>query len=237
VCGKEPPVGFGLQSWLSDCETGKVRNDWVAAEESQLLVETRLLAAAAVVMGFAGRGNFHSARFPGKSSVAPNYNESEPGAEKADVAGSPEFAAAAAVGFAALVAGCGAAVAEFAAVVVGFAAAVVGFVAAAVEVDVVVALTLNSHSGVGCCRIPLLATAAQPALVEPPHLEVEGRAVAAGCRPSGTDPPLIRHCCLISPVQDCLCVPRGMAELLAGEEIYWARGKSRWMQDYVPGWC
>lgn len=224
--GKEPPVGFGLQSWQSDCETGKVRNDWVAVEESQLLVETRLLAAAAVVvvMGFAGRGNFHSAPFPGKSSVAPNYNESEPGAEKADVVGSPEFAAAgvaaAAIGFAALVAGCAAAVAEFVAVVAGFAAAVVGFAAAAVEVDVVFALTLNSHSGVGCCRIPLLAAAAQPALVVPPHLEVKGRAVAVGCHLFGTAPPLIRHCCLISPVQDCLCVPRGMAELLAGEEIY-----------------
>lgn len=226
MCGKEPPVGFGLRSWPKGCETGKVRNDWVAAEESQLLVETRLLAAAAVVvvMGFAGRGNFHSAPFPGKSSVALNYNESEPGAEKADVEGSPELAAAGvvavAVGFAALDAECAAAVVEFAAVVVGFDAAVVGFAAAAVEVDVVFALTVNSHSGVGCCRIPLLAAAAQPAPVVPPHLEVEVRAVAAGCHLFGIAPPLIRHCCPISPVQDCLCVPRGMAELLAGEEIY-----------------
>lgn len=226
MCGKEPPVGFGLRSWPKGCETGKVRNDWVAAEESQLLVETWLLAAAAavVVMGFAGRGNFHSATFLGKSSVALNYSESEPGAEKADVEGSPELAAAGVVavaaGFAALDAECAAAVVESAAVVAGFAAAVVGFAAAAVEVDVVFALTVNSHSGAGCCRIPLLAAAAQPAPVVPPHLEVEVRAVAAGCHLFGTAPPLIRHCCPISPVQDCLCVPRGMAELLAGEEIY-----------------
>lgn len=175
-------------------------------------------------MGWAGKGNFHSAPYPGKSSAALNYSEFEPGAERADVEGSPELAAggaaAAADGFAALDAGCAAVVAEFAAVVGGFDAAVVGFAVAAVEADVVFALTVNSHSGVVCRSILLLAAAAQPALVGPPHLEVEEKAVAADCHLIGKDPLLNCHCCPASPVQDCLCVPGEMAELLAGEEIY-----------------
>lgn len=190
-----------------------------------MLVETRtLVAAAAVVMGFAGRGSFHSEPYLGKSSAALNYNVSEPGAERADAEGSPELAAAgvaaAATGFAALVAGCAAAVAGFAVVDAGFVAAAVEFAGAADEVDVVFVSIVNSHSGDGCCRIPLLAAAVQPAPVVPPHLEVEVRAAAASCHQSGKAPPLNRHCCLSSPVRDSLCVPRGMAELLAEEEIY-----------------
>lgn len=183
-----------------------------------------LAAAAVVVMGLAGRGSFHSGPYLGKSSAALNYNGFEPGAERADVEGSPELAAAgvaaAATGFAALGAGCAAAVAGFAVVAAGFAAAVVEFADAADEVDVVFVLTVNSHSGDGCCRIPSLAAAARPAPAVPPHLEVEVRAAAASCHQSGKGPPLNCRCCLSSPVQDSLCVPRGMAELLAEEEIY-----------------
>ncbi len=205
-----------------------MRYDWAAAEESQLLVDTRMLVAAAaavvVVMGFAGREGFHSEPYLGRSSAALNYNGFEPGAERVDVEGSPKLAAAgvAAVanGFAALVAVCAAAVAGCAAADAGFAAADAGFAAAAVEVDGVFVLTVYSHSGDGCCRIPLLAAAVRPAPVVLPHLEVEVRAAAASCHQSGIAPPLNCHCCLSSPVQDSLCVPRGMVELLDGGEIY-----------------